>query len=434
MRYETLAARALVAAALLVGCRAHINEGVFACATDTDCPAGFLCRADGHCWTSYDGSIAPRDGGRDAQVAGDAERPLDAPMDAGRDAGCEPATDIVDLLLVMDNSNSMAEEQAAFTREIPRFVRNLAAGDRNGDGTPDFAAVRSLRVGVVTSDMGARGNSLPTCGNGAGGFMTGDDGILQTRGAPIAGCDASYPAVFEFLRGSEADAFAARVACVAAVGTGGCGFEQQLDAALKALSPSAPQPWTAAGYRAPAFFAGTGHADGRNAGFVRDGSTLAIVLVTDEEDCSVLEPDLLNISSARYTADLNLRCFTYRDAVHPIERYVDGFLALRRSPRRVVFAGIVGIPLAVVGRSYDAMLAHPDMEERIDPMNPNRLLPSCSTAAGLAFPPRRIVSTARDLTAAGASTSIQSICQSSFTSAVDGVLGAVAETLRATCL
>ncbi|HEV3485648.1 MAG TPA: hypothetical protein VG106_09590, partial [Vicinamibacterales bacterium] len=53
-------------------------------------------------------------------------------------------------------------------------------------------------------------------------------------------------------------------------GTGGCGFEQQLEAVLKALSPASPTAWTAAGYVAPTFFAGsTGHALGANAGFVR---------------------------------------------------------------------------------------------------------------------------------------------------------------------
>ena len=43
-------------------------------------------------------------------------------------------------------------------------------------------------------------------------------------------------------------------ACLATLGTGGCGFEQQLKAVRKAL---------------------TIHADGANAGFVRDDSLLA---------------------------------------------------------------------------------------------------------------------------------------------------------------
>ena len=68
--------------------------------------------------------------------------------------------DQIDLLLMIDNSNSMAGEQALLGVELPRMVRILASGDANEDGVEDFEPVRSLHVGVVTSDMGA-GPAVP---------------------------------------------------------------------------------------------------------------------------------------------------------------------------------------------------------------------------------------------------------------------------------
>src|SRR5689334_20015490 len=63
----------------------------------------------------------------------------------------------VDLLLMVDNSGSMQSEQAALQAQLPNMAEVLLTGDLDGDNTPDFPAVESLRVGVVTSDMGVLG-------------------------------------------------------------------------------------------------------------------------------------------------------------------------------------------------------------------------------------------------------------------------------------
>jgi hypothetical protein len=356
--------------------------------------------------------------------------------------------DEVDLLFMVDNSNSMAEEQASLTAEFPRLVRILASGDRDGNGTQDFLPVRSLHIGVVSSDMGVGGFTVPTCSGGTFGARFGDDGVLITRGrTSIPGCMATYPAVFEFMRGGDADRFASDVACVATLGTGGCGFEQQLEAVLKALSPSTPQQWTVRDYQPPIFFESTyGHADRANAGFVRPNSALAIIMVTDEEDCSVANPDLFNPSSPTYGGtDMNLRCFTYPEAVHPIERYVrgtdrrSGLLGLRQNPNLLIFAGIVGVPVDSVpdprAVDYEAILAHPDMQEMVDMAMPTRLRPSCNVPGrGIAFPPRRIVRVAQQIAAEGGGATIQSICQSSFAGALDAIIDKIADALGGACL
>ena len=345
----------------------------------------------------------------------------------------------IDLLFMVDNSNSMSQEQDALSRELPNLVRVLASGDIEGDGVQEFPPVRSLQVGVVTSDMGTGGFTVPTCSNS----RFGDDGVLRTRGNTARpGCMATYPSFFEFrpADGGDPNAFANEVTCVAAMGTNGCGFEQQLESVLKAVTPST------SGIR---FVEGSvGHADGQNAGFIRPNSLLTIILVTDEEDCSAANPEVFDPGSTTFGGDLNLRCWTYGDPsmgiVHPVERFVDGLLATRADPSLLVVAGIVGIPEATNPEpgaivDYAGILAHPDMVEQVNPANPSRLRTSCnridmSGQPSEAYPPRRIVSLLQQLDARGAGAVLQTICQDSFAGALQAVILKLADILGGTCL
>jgi hypothetical protein len=370
----------------------------------------------------------------------DARVSEDAPP-IGPDAWAPPTADL-DLLFVIDNSNSMAEEQANFIAELPRLVSVLASGDGDGDGTRDFQPTSSMHIGVVTTDMGAGPvAALPTCAPGLG-----DDGILISRSRiTTPSCPDSYPSgVFEFDRATDdALATAAAVGCVANLGTGGCGFEQQLEATLKAVSPSTATAWTAPGYLPPRFSSGDGipdslpgHGDRTNAGFLRAGSILAIVLITDEEDCSLRDYALLGSEDSRFTSvPFNLRCNTFGDpalgVVHDVQRYVDGLRGLRANPRDLVFAAVVGIPpeiepLAGATPDFAGILAHPQMVPRPDAMG-RSLEPSCSSANGVAYPPVRIVQVAAGLAESGALVGLSSICTTSFRPALDGILTRLAE-------
>jgi len=46
--------------------------------------------------------------------------------------------DEVDLIFLVDNSGSMADEQVALQRELPSLVSALVSGDQDGDGVEDF--------------------------------------------------------------------------------------------------------------------------------------------------------------------------------------------------------------------------------------------------------------------------------------------------------
>lgn len=345
---------------------------------------------------------------------------FDAGADVPVDTGSVPLTGEVDLLIMMDNSGSMSQEQEALAREIPNLVRGLATGDVDGDGVAELPPVVSLHVGVVTSDMGTGG--VLVRGACERDPNRGDDGVLRSEGnLAIPGCAASYdPPFLEFAPGSgDPDAFASDVQCLATAGTNGCGFEQQLEAMLKAVTPSTSD--------IRFVFDDGGHADGANAGFLRPGSLLAILAVSDEDDCSALDPDVYDRMSTRYPApELNLRCFYYPEAVQPLERFTNGLLAARSEPGRLIYGAIVGVPEDInpaIGSpiDYDAILADDNMQERVNPMMPQELAPSCDRpGTGRAFPPRRMVTLAQELEEGGARTFVQTICQDSYESAIIG--------------
>jgi hypothetical protein len=368
----------------------------------------------------------------------------DAGLPDGTDAApCVPAaaTDELDLLFMIDNSNSMAEQQAALAEELPRLLRALLTGDRDdridadGDGAADdegddFDPIESLHVGVVTSDMGVGGFNVTSC-NDEPNF--GDDGVLRSAGnTAVSGCMPVYPSFHEGGTSTEVEQLARDVGCVALQGTGGCGFEQPLEAVLKAVTPSTcTDPWCA-------FVMGThGHADGANAGFLRSDSTLAVVVLTDEEDCSVADPELFNTAGTRYRGELGLRCWFNPTALSTTGRIADGLLATRTHPARLVFSVIAGVPpdISTATASYDEILAHPRMQEEIDPTRMTRLLPSCSgPLGGNAYAPRRIVEVARGVEARGAFTSSHSICADEYGAPIDALLDDIEESRRAlTC-
>ena len=120
-----------------------------------------------------------------------------------------------------------------------------------------------------------------------------------------------------------------------------------------------------------------------------------------------------------------------------MSRYVEGLLAVH-PPERVVFASIVGIPVDATPYpahpDYDAILAHPMMQERVDPAMPMRFVPCCNVPGrGIAFAGRRIVEVGRDLEARGAATVAATICRDDYGPAVDGLLERLAERLGRTC-
>ncbi len=347
----------------------------------------------------------------DGRVVGDSSRP------APDGATCSPSTQAVDLLFVIDNSGSMGEEQASLAAQIPAIVRALTTGM-----TPSgerFSPVTDLHLGVVDTDMGTGGFAVPTCADSD----FGDDGLLRFVGDPSSpGCRSTYPPFLTFPGGG--DALATDFACVASVGTDGCGFEQPLEAALKALTPETSST---------TFHAGTGgHGDAENAGFLRPDSVLGLFILTDEDDCSVADPSLFDFGSTSYPGDLNMRCHDYPEALHEEARYASGLRQLRPNPARLVLGVVAGVPIDLVADpdapDFVSILSDARMQERIDPADPLRLVPSCDVPGrGIAFPPGRLVGVGRALADMGAGVVLGSICQADLSAEVDAFVRRVAD-------
>lgn len=365
----------------------------------------------------------------------------------------------IDLLFMVDNSLSMKEEQAAVVQEIPRLVEVLATGDRDGDGSQDFRPLAGIHLGVISSNMGIGGVSLPPTARCTTTF--GDDGILLTesRGTDPT-CASSYPPFLTFLSASDdAMAFAQSAGCLATTGLGGCAFEQQLEAVLKALTPSESEVVFEHERGGVVIRSTRGHGGtGINQGFSRDTSLLAVVVITDEDDCSSRDLDLYDITTnapdlAQYPAALdavgdispNLQCPEYRDAQYEVvKRYVAGLLAVRPDATDLfVFAVIGGVApnvlsahsttVTVDGRTtkvvdYSGLLGDSAMQE-VPNLDRTNLVPGCerpdpdapndSTRANTALPPRRLVQVAQGLEARGAHGVVASICEARDSAAGD---------------
>ncbi|MFT3924694.1 MAG: hypothetical protein QM778_19295 [Myxococcales bacterium] len=287
--------------------------------------------------------------------------------------------DKVDLLFMIDNSGSMAQEQAKLAEQLPNLLKILTSGKKE-DGTT-FTAVRDLHVGVVTSDMGLSGNKVPLPPSCEG---VGDDGKLLKK--PLTtGCSASAPAGYlSYVPGDkDIDSVIKDFTCLANVGIQGCGFEQQLEAVYKAVAPASVKFTDGKG----------GHADDANKGFLRSDAVLAVITVSDEEDCSVTEKGMVMFDDKTsapgvkqpgtdMNLGLNIRCAYVQDPndrttqaedneyVYDVTRYYDDFKKKVKplNPDRIVFAAITGIPEDAEGKSFDDILKDSRMDFAVDPM------------------------------------------------------------------
>ncbi len=311
------------------------------------------------------------------------------PMDTGprvdSGPGCVYALPI-DILFVVDNSNSMAEEQINLTANFSDLLEILTnPPDEDRNGMPDFPAAEDVRVGIVSTDMGVGSYTVPSCD------MAGDRGVLVTevRNDDPMCAGISLPATEPWLSytvGDDTAELGRRFSCLARLGTDGCGLEQQLESMYGALITQA----------APGM---------PNAGFVRDDSLLAVVFVTDEDDCSASDTAIFDPSRVGDLGPYGLRCAQNPTMLHPIDRYEDALDSLRLDRLNpIVIGAITGVPTMIdpLTQDYDALLMDPRMQYMEDPGNPGQLIPACDRpGSGFAIPARRIVELSRRFAARG---------------------------------
>lgn len=194
----------------------------------------------------------------------------------------------LDLLFVVDNSGSMLAEHQSLESRFPELIRAL---DELGPRRPD------LHIGVVTSDMGT------------GAVNTGDTRCNHSDGGRMQGASCAALGGATFLSdvvgpdGTRVTNYTgtldAAFACMADVGTDGCGFEQHLASMQAALSP------------------------GVNPGFLRKSANLGIVILADEDDCSTEDDRLFTPDPAAGPDPVlgpfsDFRCFEHGVTCDPV--------------------------------------------------------------------------------------------------------------------
>lgn len=252
----------------------------------------------------------------------------------------------IDILFVIDDSPSMADKQTNLRNNFPNFINVLNTIE---GGLPN------VHIGVVTSDLGTKaadGTAATTIPGSVGGCSSsgGKNGNLQTNGTTVV--TGTYISDIKDTTGMRqvnytgmlSDAFTA----IASVGAAGCGFEQHIEAAKRALDNNPG-----------------------NAGFLRPTAYLAIIFLADEDDCSMNHSTLLSPDTNTLGPLQSFRCTRFgircdqggtdsnsMNQVGPkgmchsaddgayltnIPDYVNYFKGLKTDPNSVIVAAISGV-------------------------------------------------------------------------------------------
>ncbi|HEY1551116.1 MAG TPA: hypothetical protein VGG28_24975 [Kofleriaceae bacterium] len=334
-----------------------------------------------------------------------------------------PTSPDLDVLFMVDDSSSTEDKQLLFAQAFPTFV---AAIDNFPGGRPN------LHMGAIssTADLGPDAAELtgacPSPNLVADGRLQGGYGSGCANGAYIediadgSGRDVNYPGTLE-------DA----LSCIASpIGDTGCGFEAQMLSTQRALD-------------------GT-HAE--NAGFLRADADLMIVMLTDEDDCSVVDSSLFTMPAASVGGLSDYRCqpLTAYDCDQPIgigsgsatytncavrhdgplldPDAVTTYLAKIKDPSQTAVALIAGDPQTTI---MTGSLTFPNENVTQDPA----LLPSCSTTingdTALGRPAIRLNDFMSNYGPRG---SFHSVCQPDYAQALTDIAGSMNTMMTSTCL
>ena len=300
------------------------------CAADVDCGDGLAC-AEGVC----------------------VEPAPPEPVEVG-DVFEVPDTPRVDYLFVIDNSGSMCDEQRTLAQGFDAIAASLLDGN-------DF------RVAVVSTD-----------GSDDGGFLrrpappTPSINCADERGEPAAPDTADclpliesdeLPAVLRPDAAPDEATLSRQFRCLATLGTEGDGFEAGLEAMRRALSCEGPNAERFGACCGPDGVYDATLCD--DPAFLRPDADLAVVFLTDEDDCS--QP----ISRSE-----NDNCEWDRAELPPVDAYAAFLDTLKPDPRRQIgVTAIVGPELRTASGAvvrFDRGMPEPGCDARDDDFDLDR--------------------------------------------------------------
>jgi len=309
----------------------------------------------------------------------------------------------VDIVFVVDDSGSMKEEQDSLASNFPKFIDRLSSLQ---GGLP------SVHIGVVSTDVGTGTTKIDSCDNlgDNGGMLTNSCAGLNAGAKYIEDVDDGNMGRTRNYSGNLPQLFA----CMAKLGTGGCGAEQPLESMRLALDP-------------------TGN---KNPGFLRNDAFLAVVIISDEDDCStrdraIWNRDLTVGRSLYQCTEYGISCnepdliaFGAKTGCKPqapspamfeVGEYVD-FLKKLKGDKQLIIASITGDPSPVSVRD--------------DGTGDPQLAPSCNSAFGNATPAVRTVS----FTHAFSQNTNVRICDANLQKALDEVAKTIVVAIGDPCI
>ena len=225
----------------------------------------------------------------------------------------------IDLLFMIDNSSSMADKHTILADAVPDLVKRLVdpvcidpktqqtLGNRLPDGScamgePDFEPVKDIHIGIITSSLGGHGSAQCNDAVDNRTFHHDDDrGHLLARDV----MDVPVPTFMNegFLNWNltlmpnqaPGDVSMPFANMVTGVGQHGCGYEASLEAIYRFLID--PEPYDKLTLD---FSAHPQHGDAvlngidtallqQRADFLRPDSLVAVLMITDENDCSIID-------------------------------------------------------------------------------------------------------------------------------------------------
>ncbi|MDF3070414.1 MAG: uncharacterized protein K0R38_6015 [Polyangiaceae bacterium] len=245
----------------------------------------------------------------------------------------QTAVDKIDLLFMIDNSISMADKQAILADAVPLLVQRLItpicvrpcteadncseAQEKDGIVTPgnapncepgsagEFSAIKDIHVGVVTSSLGSHGAqgasdvcTKPTDNDHArllGSIRTAapnGDMLVPYDGNGFLKWDTTDPPKYTPRGESNDTAFIEKFTdMVASSGEGGCGYEASLEAWYRFLiDPEPPENVVIDPATNLSAVSGTDMTVlAQRAAFLRPDSLVAIIMLSDENDCSIVD-------------------------------------------------------------------------------------------------------------------------------------------------
>jgi hypothetical protein len=264
----------------------------------------------------------------DSDTGTDSDTDTDTDVDADTDADTDSVTDTVpdgcdkiDLLFVVDDSGSIGEEQADLSDDFPEFVELLEEYL-----TPDLTQVE-YRIGVTTTGVSRSFFLQIPMYPPQPVTSTGPDGELQTGGS-LPNCGLGDDPWVDGPGGEDNGELAS---CLADQGTIGSSTEMPFAAFHQALLEDQGNPLGVPAQSAEGM---------PNEGFYRKGqsSLLVVVIVTDEDDCSIQEGGTMALS---YTDASDCDEATSFGLYEPesMKLFLD---ELTGGPERYVVVGIAG--------------------------------------------------------------------------------------------